>query len=94
MYKEDIIKWGKLTTNEIEQLKAFGFWDNLYWYQKLHLYILKIIHPNKRKLYYSGEIIEFKNGKVVKIVNDKPIRGKRTLNKPCDDYAVKGGEVK
>lgn len=86
MKKEDVIRWGKLATNEIDRVKAFGFWDNLYWYQKLHLYLLKIIHPNKCKLYYSGEIIEFKNGKVVKIVNDKPIRGKHTAMCIIDDF--------
>lgn len=90
MNREDTIKWGKLTTNEIDKIKAFGFWNNLHWYQKLHLYILST-KSNNLKIYYSGEIIEFKNGKVIKITNDKPIRGKRATISMLDDFY--GGNI-
>lgn len=89
MTKKQIIEYGKLRTNTIAQIKSYICWDTLKWYNKLYLYIRykPFDWIRKLKLFYGNEIITFRNGKLIKIVEDKIIRGKRASLSVIDDWS-------
>jgi hypothetical protein len=89
MTRKEVVNYGKLKTNSIEQFKGIVPWKYLSWHTKLRLYIkYKPLDWFKTfKIRYGNEIFTFRNGKLIKTIKDEIVRGKRASLSVIDDWS-------